>query len=231
MKRFWAQASVIAEESRFKVVLDGRPVKLPSGEALSVPFAGLAEAIAAEWHAAADEFALDDLFLTRLAATAQGPVREMRENIIAQLKAYGLNDLICYRASGPPGLVNAESRAWDPWLIWAQHNLGLFLSVGSGVMPVSQAAASGEQFGQILSDMTDYQLAGLGVIVPALGSLILGLVVESGALAPELACDCAAVDELWQEAGWGIDLEAAARRKSVLRDVIASARFIGYSRS
>ncbi len=74
--------------------------------------------------------------------------------------------------------------------------------------------------------MNDDQLAGLGVIVPALGSLVLALAVEAGALAPETACACAHLGELWQETRWGTDDEAITRRRSVAEDVAVSARFM-----
>ena len=77
-----------------------------------------------------------------------------------------------------------------------------------------------------LNTMSDYQLAGLGVLVPTLGSLVLALAVAGGALAPDAACDCAHLGEIWQEQRWGTDAEAAARRQGVVEDVTVSARFI-----
>ena len=62
----------------------------------SVP---LAEAIAAEWAEAPENFTPDDVPLTRLVATAQERVRTHRAAIIDQLAAYGRNDLLCYRAA------------------------------------------------------------------------------------------------------------------------------------
>ena len=226
MKRFWNATSVLPEGAGFAIRLDSRPLKLPSGRALTVPFRALAEAIAAEWETAGTNFTPDDLPLTRLATTAQDRVRLHREEIISQLAAYGMNDLLCYRAEGPPGLTQREAGEWDPWIGWLDRQFGIRLKSTSGVMPLRQAPECRDIFTAQLARMDEYQLAGLGVIVPALGSLVLALAVEAGALAPDAACRCASLGELWQETRWGMDTEAAARRRIIAEDVAVSARFM-----
>lgn len=225
MKRFWTAAKVAANHGEFSVLLDNRPLKLPSGRALGVPFEPLAEAIAAEWAATGENFTQDDLPLTRLATTAQDRVRQVREEIIGQLAAYGMNDLLCYRA-GDASLATQEAQAWQPWLDWLEAQLGVRLQSTAGIIHVAQSPACLGRFAARLAQMDEYQLAGLGVIVPALGSLVLGLALEAGALAPQAACDCAHLDELWQEKYWGQDDEAIARRQTVIEDVAVSVRFM-----
>lgn len=226
MKRFWTSTTVAPEDADFAVRLDSRPLKLPSGHALKVPFKALAEAIAAEWASVGAEFTPEDLPLTRLATTAQDRVRLHRAEIIAQLAAYGMNDLLCYRAEGPPGLVEHEAEEWDPWIGWIGRQLGIWLKSTSGVMPLEQDPAHRDHFAAHLMRLDEYQLAGLGVIVPALGSLVLALALEAGALAPEAACRCASLGEIWQETRWGTDEEAATRRRLIAEDVAASTRFM-----
>lgn len=225
MKRFWSTASVVPEGDAFAVRLDTRPLKLPGGAALSVPFAPLADAIAAEWEAAPEHFTPDDMPLTRLVATAQERVRTHRAAIIDQLAAYGRNDLLCYRATD--GAARAtEDEAWSPWTGWAEQRFGITLAIAAGLMPVAQSPAVHTAFQRALDGMSDYALAGLGVIVPALGSLILGLAIEAGALAPAEACRLAALEELTQEQRWGTDAQAETRRHKRAEDVAESARFM-----
>ncbi len=114
MKRFWTETAVVFDNGEFVVRLDGRPVKRPNGQVLSVPFQALAEGIAAEWAATGPNFTADDLPLTRLATTAQDRVRMNRAEIIAQLADYGMNDLICYRAADQPSWPNAKMRCGSP---------------------------------------------------------------------------------------------------------------------
>ncbi len=226
MKRFWNATSVLPEGAGFAIRLDSHPLKLPSGRPLSVPFKALAEAIAAEWAMVGADFTPDDLPLTRLATTAQERISLHRAEIVAQLAAYGMNDLLCYRAEGPPGLTQREAEAWDPWIGWLDQKFGIRLETTAGIMPLQQAPEYRDIFTTHLMCMDEYQLAGLGVIIPALGSLVLALAVEAGALAPDAACRCASLGELWQETLWGMDAQAAGRRRIIAEDVAVSARFM-----
>jgi chaperone required for assembly of F1-ATPase len=67
-------------------------------------------------------------------------------------------------------------------------------------------------------------LSALGVLVPALGSLVLGLAVQRGALTSQEAHRLAITDELYQEELWGLDWEAEERRHKVAADLAVAAR-------
>lgn len=226
MKRFWKTAIVQPLAETYTVQLDSRPVKLPSGAPLTLPFRALAEGIAAEWDAAPATFTPDDLPLTRLASTAQERIPAHRDNIVSQLAAYGLNDLLCYRAELPQPLIERQHAQWTPWLSWLNdvHDIGLITT--SGLMPVSQLPWTGEKLTALLAPRSDYTLTTLGVLIPALGSFVLGLAVVDGALPPEEAADLALLDELWQAEQWGEDNEATIRRTRLREDVLVSARFL-----
>ena len=226
VKRFWTNTQVAPEGREFVIQLDSRLLKLPSGQALAVPFQTLAEGIASEWAAARQNFTPDDLPLTRLATTAQDRIRVKRAEIIKQLTAFGMNDLLCYRAADEPLLAQREEQVWQPWIDWAEKQFGLALKSTSGIMHIEQSTRCREIFIAHLSTMNEYQLAGLGVIVPSLGSLVLGLALEAGALTPDAACECANLGELWQEARWGTDDEAAIRRQTGAKDVAVSVQFM-----
>ena len=64
-------------------------------------------------------------------------------------------------------------------------------------------------------------LAALGVVVPALGSLVLGLAMAEGRLDAVTAHALGALDELFQAEAWGEDAEAAARRAAIADDIAA----------
>ncbi|WP_297367941.1 ATP12 family chaperone protein [Acidocella sp.] len=230
MKRFWAEARVVGQEGRFGVTLDGRAVKLPSGAPLAVKSAALATGIAAEWGALGQVFTPNDLPLTQLTSTALERVGAHRETIIGQLAAYGMNDLLCYRAETPPELVALEEEKWGVWLKWLARTHGIELETTAGLTPIDQPAWARERFEAILTAFSDEVIAGLGVIVPATGSLVLALALEAGRLDHERACELAMLDELWQERQWGRDEEAAKRRAQLGGDVAAAARFMALSR-
>jgi chaperone required for assembly of F1-ATPase len=229
MKRFWSATHVTQTQAGFTIRLDDKPLRLPGGE-LILTSEPLAQAIAAEWAtaggAAAQNFTPDDLPLTRLAITARDRIGPHRADIIRQLTAYGLNDLLCYRAETPPALAVQEAEAWDPWLDWAAARFQAQLFIGTGISPVSQPPATAAAFTAALDALTDQNLAALGVITPALGSLVLGLALAEAALTPAAACDLAHLDELFQAQQWGHDPQSAARRADILKDVAVSTRFM-----
>ncbi|MGH7152388.1 MAG: ATP12 family chaperone protein, partial [Acetobacteraceae bacterium] len=76
-----------------------------------------------------------------------------------------------------------------------------------------------------------YQLAGLGVAVPALGSLVLGLALAAGDLDAAAAHALGALDELYQVELWGEDAEASARRCAIAEDVAMATRFMELARA
>jgi chaperone required for assembly of F1-ATPase len=226
VKRFWISTAAHPQDNGFNILLDDRPLRLPGGNALNVPFPALATAIAQEWAQANGEFTPDDLPLTRLASTAQERVHHHRADIIGQLAAYGLNDLLCYRADNQPALAALEHEQWQPWLDWAAQTHGVHLRTTAGIVPIAQPPEASAIFTAALAALTDYQLAALGVIVPALGSLILGLAITARALTPDAAHNLAHLGELWQEDHWGADEAAAARRKIILEDIATAAHFM-----
>ncbi len=231
MRRFWTRAEVASSPSGFGILLDGRPVRLPEGGApLQVAAAPLAAAIAEEWQAAGDEVAYADLPLTRLAGTAQARVAPDQAASVAALAAYGASDLLCYRAEAPAELVERQARAWQPWLDWAALTLDAPLSVTAGVMPLAQPELSLAALRAALQRQTAEALTALGVLVPALGSLVLGLAVADQALLAEDAVALASLDELFQAELWGEDAEAAARRQNVRAEALLAGRFLALAR-
>ena len=226
MKRFWKTAQTTTRDEGYGIELDSRPVKLPSGAPLIVPFLPLADAITQEWADAPQDFTPDDLPLTRLASTAQERVPPHRAEITAQLASYGMNDLLCYRAEEPEALVARQDDIWGRWLRWAEENYGLQLQSTSGLLPINQSASTASTLHGILSEQSNYSIAALGVIIPALGSLLLGMAIATRAASLEDASQAAFLDELWQEEQWGADDEAVKRRAGLVADVTVSARFM-----
>jgi len=234
MQRFWDSATVATEAAGWQVLLDGRPMRLPGGGALVIARRPLAEAMAAEWQAAGGgkggEMSFADVPLTRLAGTAQERIGPDPEPIVLELARYGESDLLCYRADGPEALVRRQMAEWQPWLDWADTRFGARLKVTTGVIHVPQDAAALAALAVAVAGHDPLGLAGLGVAVPALGSLVLGLALAEGALDAATAHALAMLDELFQEQLWGRDDEAAARRARVAADIEVAGRFLALVR-
>lgn len=230
MKRFWTEVRAERTGDRYTILLDNRPMRLPGGPALPIAGHSLAEAVAAEWQEAGGErggeVAVDQLPLTRLAATAELRIAPDPAPVAAALARYGGSDALCYRALAPEELAVRQHHAWQPWLDWAAATYGARLHITNGIMPITQDPEAVEALHAAVLALSPPDLAGLGVIVPVLGSLVLGLAIAARRLPAAEAYRLSVIDELYQEELWGEDEEAAARRRRVGAEVEEAARFM-----
>ncbi len=224
------QVSLGEQDGACVILLDGKPMRLAGGAVLQLPPGALADAVAAEWRAAGGAqggtVLPGDLPLTSLAGTAVQRIAPNPGPTIAAIARYGETDVLCYRAVSPPELAARQAMLWQPWLAWSADHLGARLIAGAGVMPHPQPAQSIARLHDIVAGATPWELAGLGIIVPALGSLVLGLAVAKRRLEPETAHELALLDELFETEAWGVDAEAERRRQTILQDIVEAARFM-----
>jgi chaperone required for assembly of F1-ATPase len=230
MKRFWEAALAVPRlEGGYGVVLDGRPLRLPGGSILGTENRPLAEAIADEWHKAGGtkggEMRQEDVPLTRILAAAQERIAPDPKPMVEGITRYGETDLLCYRAQDQR-LAARQADAWQPVLEWAAQELNAPLKITQGLMPVPQPQESLAALQGAVARHDAAGLAALGVAVPALGSLVLGLALSLGRLDAEEAHRLAILDELYQEEFWGSDAETAARRAERLAEVRLAKRFM-----
>jgi len=234
MKRFWDRAEAVPADTGYGIALDDRPLRLPGGARLTVPGRCLAEALAMEWQSVATtpgaEFTWDSLPLTRLVGTAQDRIAPDPVPTIEALAAYGETDLLCYRAE-EPRLQTRQAAAWDPLLDWAGAALAAPLAVTAGVMPVAQPKASLAALRAAVAAEDFWGLAALGILVPALGSLVLALAVLHGRLTPAEAVAAALMDETYQQEFWGLDAEAEQRAEALAGDAALAAELLALVRA
>lgn len=234
MKRFWNAAGIDAEGTGWRVMLDGKPVRVPGGPALLLPTRRLAEAVAAEWQAAGGEaggeMSYADLPLTRLAGTAQERILPDPEAVVLEIARYGESDLLCYRVADPPALAERQAEAWQSWLDWAARDLGAPLRVTSAIAHVPQEPASLAALAAHVATEDHLALAALGVAVPALGSLVLGLAMARFVLTGPEAHALSTLEERFQAERWGWDDEATLRFRRVGEDLAVAGRFLALAR-
>jgi chaperone required for assembly of F1-ATPase len=234
VKRFWDAAAVDRTAKGHAILLDGKPMRLPSGSPLVVGPARLARAIAEEWRAAGGgkggEMSFKDTPLTRLAGTALERIAPDPAPTIDAIARYGETDLLCYRAATPQSLVHRQHQRWQPWLDWAALAYDAPLRVTTGVAYVKQHRDSVAALRRAVAALDVDALAGLGIAVPALGSLVLGLALAAGEVDAETAFSLGALDELFQAEQWGDDYEAVDRRTSMLADIVLAARYVDLTR-
>ena len=210
LKRFWTAVDVAEGEGGWTVRLDGRAPKTPAHAKLSLPTEAAARLVADEWAAQGEFLDPATMPATRLASTAIDRVGQVREAVADEIAAFAGSDLLCYLAEAPASLVERQARDWAPWRDWAR-DLGVPLEPAEGIVHRPQDPAAVARVRQLALDLDDFALTGLATAVPLLGSAVLGLALQRGAVSGEAAFELSRLDEAFQEERWGVDEDNAAR--------------------
>ena len=145
---------------------------------------------------------------------------------VDRLVRFAESELLCYRATHPDELVRLQADAWQPWLDWLRATHGVGLVVSHGLMPMRQPEAAVVALRRLVAGQTAATLTGLGVLVPGLGSLVLGLAVATGRLDAAEAFRLACLDSEFQASHWGRDREAEAQAARLGGEILVAARFM-----
>ncbi|MBX3476137.1 MAG: ATPase [Brevundimonas sp.] len=211
LKRFWKAVEVRPDEGSWAVMLDGRTPKTPAGAPVALPTPAAARMVADEWAAQGEFLDPATMPAQRLAATAIDRVSRAREAVAEEIAAYAGSDALCYPAETPRGLAEQQARDWTPWLDWAGRELGVRLEPSSGIIHRAQDPVALARVREQALALDDFALTGLAALTPLLGSAVLALAVQRGALDGAAAFDLSRLDEAFQESRWGVDAEAAER--------------------
>ena len=226
MKRFWTQADAVQRDGGWGVDLDGKPLRTPARDLLTLPTMTLAEAIAAEWNGVEDKLDPGALPLTGLANAAVDRIAPDKHAFAQGIARYAEADLACYRAEGPSALVDRQAGAWDALLGWGRRRFDVDFRTTSGIVHVDQPAATIDQLSHAVAALDPFRLAGLSPLVTISGSLLAALGVLEGAFTPDQAWDAVSVDDRWQLEQWGSDAEAETVLENRRSDFMAAARFL-----
>lgn len=221
-KRFYKEVTVTPENS---ILLDGKAVKTPGKRPLALPTRTLAEAIAEEWRGQGAHIDPATLLLTKLANTAIDRVGPDRARIIAEIVEFAGTDLVCYRAEGPAGLVDRESRQWDPVIAWALKSLDATLVVTAGVVHRKQPDRALAAIAAHVSALDSFTLAAFHNMMTLTGSTLIAAMTIVGDIAPDEGWRTAHAGEDFQIEQWGEDEEATQRRVRRRDEFMACARF------
>ncbi len=224
MKRFWKDVAIDADRV---VTLDGKPVRTPGRRPLALPSDALAEAVAEEWRAVGETIDPRTMPLTGLANAATDPIANDPAQFAARLAAYGESDLLCYRAEGPPLLVERQAASWDPLLTWARGRYDVTFAVTTGVMHVAQPDATIARLHEAVAAYDDFRLAGLSPVVTLTGSLVIGLALIEGEIDADAAWAAAGIDEDWSVEMWGEDWQATQLRELKRKEFGVGVTFLG----
>lgn len=231
MKRFYTDVTVVAEDGRFAIRLDGRAVRTPARALLALPTSTLADAVAQEWRAQGDTVDPASMPMTGLANAAIDHVAPKPGVFAEGIAQYAQTDLLCYRADGPEALVARQAAAWDPLLDWAQARYDVAFAVTQGIIPVAQPPETLARLGAAVAACDPFTLVGLSTLVSLSGSLVCGLAIVEGGHDLDRVWQAAEIDEAWQVELWGEDVLAAAASARRTADFSMAGAFCAMSRN
>ena len=220
-KRFWKSATVREDPSGFGVYLDGRPVKTPVGNGLLLPNPALAEQIAEEWRGVEGTLSFAHLPLTRLGFTACDMEAERRARGAQEFLKFAKTEHLVFLSPYPKTLQDMERETWGRWLDWANTTHGLYFHQTTDLTPPPLEATTEAQLLSFYDGLSDYDRAGLGLAVPILNSVVLGLALKAGAMTGEAAFDLSRLGDNFQARTWGQDAEHAIGLAAQLHDLNA----------
>lgn len=224
-KRFYETVGIAAKQGGYVVTLDTHELKTPAKAPMLLPTEALAQLVADDWAAQGDEIDSTQMLYMRLVSTALDRVATVAADTAAAFAAYGMSDLLCYRAENPEKLVHKQAAVWDPLLAWAQTRFDMSFEVTSGVLPVAQPPANEARLAAIAGS-DPFRLTGLAHMAALLGSAIVTLALDDGHISAETAYEVAFLDDLFQIEEWGRDDEAAARLDKIALEIDGAARYL-----
>lgn len=231
MKKFYKSVSTAAQDGGWVVALDGKTVRTPGGLPLKAPAEDLATAIAQEWDAQDTDILPDTMPLTQLLVTALDRVEQERAAIQENLLSYLNTDLLCYRVSEPPELVQRESAARDPWLGWFERHFGEKLGTTTGLIALTHGARAHNLVEHEVRGLDLWSFNVLQVVTAATGSLVLALAFVRGPAEEADLMRALYVEEdykaaIYNEEFYGRAPQEEKNIKAVMRDLEAGRRFL-----
>lgn len=232
MKRFYKLVSFQPHQGEYAITLDGRMMKTPLGSVLTVKTHALAQALQEEWAAQGNEIVPVSMPLTHIVSTQIDQVAYQRTAMSATILKYLDTDLLCYRAGDiPPGMQEAQEKAWDPWLKWFQERFGFGLQTTTSLQALDQPANAHTVVKAFIENLSAEYFTVLQMIVPMCGSIVLGLAFIEEALSPQDVYNAARVEEnfrakIYNEEFYGPDPAQSKKDAAFMSDLIAAERFL-----
>lgn len=232
VKRFYKTAAADCVFGVYRIALDGKPVKTPSGVTLTIPNEDLAAEVVREWAGQGEDIVPDSMPLTQILVTAQDRVGRERAAMQAAVLAYIDTDLLCYRTDLPAETARRQAILWDPWLDWFTREYGCSLYVTEKLQALEQSAAAHEVVKKSVAGLDDLRFSVLQLVVSMTGSLVLGLAFVGGVADAGRVLEAAHAEEdykaeIYNESVHGRAPHQERSRMAARRDLEAAALLLG----
>ena len=232
MKRFYKMVSVGGDDQNgFVIELDGKPVKTPSGAALNIVTAALAQEIAAEWNAQEDDIDPETMPLTQLYTTAQDRVAAERAHMMPPLMAYLDTDLVCYRTELPQALAERQAAQWDIYIDVFARRYGTTLQTTTGLSALKQDEKAHLAVRDALESLDGLRFTVLQAVTSLSCSLVMALAFINDEASPVQLFDAMHVEESYKAEIYNEDVHGAAplqekKQDAARRDLNAARKFL-----
>ncbi|MCJ8324849.1 MAG: ATPase [Rhizobiales bacterium] len=206
-------------EAGYVINLDGRTLKTPLKNTLTLPTMRLASAVCDEWNALGEFINPDHLPLTKTANSAIEKTAPNKLHVVAEMVRFGETDLIFYQQNTPDGLAKLQELHWNPILLWAENLWNVKYKTTFGITHVAQDIKILTQYEADIAVLDEHQLSALYLLTTSCGSLLIALAYKANMLSKDGVAKAAFVDEDWQISQWGEDEEAKQIRQFKLAEI------------
>lgn len=224
MKRFYKNAHYEFKEGRYYFYLDNKPIKTPLGHLLSTISENRAEKTVLEWQNQSEVISPKSMPVTKFLNSTLDRIQAQKSVIMQQFLEYAQNDCIFYFSEH---LQVEQNKNWLPIIQCYENKLDTKLFYGSVLSLDKQSQKYLDYIQQELSGITDEELAGLHVIITALGSILLALHAFHGHISYETALLYSRLEEDYNIQEWGLDMEAEKQRLALEKDYNEAVYFLG----
>ncbi|RWS04473.1 ATP synthase mitochondrial F1 complex assembly factor 2-like protein, partial [Dinothrombium tinctorium] len=220
-KRFYKEVSVTKDANKFEINLDGRKLKTPFGNVLTVNNESLAFAIAHEWNSQNPIIRQDEMHLTSLTNTVlDNPLKSSKESLVDKVIEFLSSDTLCFRANEPLELMQLQKEKWDPLIKWFQTRFECEVSVTEEMISPTTNPLTTTMISRYLLSYNFSTLTGILFIVENLKSLILSLALFNRQITVEEAVNLSRLEiefqiTKWGNVEWAHDLELMMVRSRV----------------
>lgn len=215
--------------AHWHVLLDGKPIKAPSGKVVEIVTKELAEKIAGEWRKAEKKINLLLMPFTRLAISVTECDERRRDAAIRHLLSYAETELMCYREPKDAALIARQNATWNPWLEWMQKEFGMQLPTHRGIVADAATVTVSPKVSAHIQALPDRDILLLEQMVGMTGSFVLGLALIGKKLTVAEVLAAAFLDENYQREQWGEDAESADRQLAIAKELNDLTQFQGLS--
>ncbi len=225
MKRFYKIVSINEDNGKYAVMLDGKVIKTPFMNILTLPNLKLAEEIKSEWEAQKDELDIKSMPITNIAYTWQDKILPKKSEIIKAISEYLKTELICYVS--PDGeLYKQQIAKWQPIADIFEKDTSIKLNFTKTISSAVQTCEDLEKFTQLLENLPAPHLTAMQITISLLGSAVVSYEFAKGNITIEQAFDAAMLEEIFQSKKWGLDPAIENKHKSIKNELANIDKFL-----